>query len=189
MRALVLYRYRVLEQTVLVRLRTVPGRALTGLAAGWVTDGVARCPAIGPANPYVLERHALDRHICPCLACHAATLVTVWVARCPSVGPANPYATCPVAGAPVLGRKRVPGKVVLLPQLQAMLSAFPCPGPVQACLAGTLAWQLPFLWGRHWGSHRAARASVWSSMWSRPGAGAQFALPGGPGTRRQSLRV
>ena len=54
MRALVLYRYRVLEQIVLVQLRTVPGRATSGLAAGGVTDGVARCPSVGPANPYVL---------------------------------------------------------------------------------------------------------------------------------------
>ena len=88
-------------------------------------------------------------------------------------------ATCPVAGAAVLGRKRVPGNALLLPQLQAMLSVFPCPGPVQPCLAGALAWQLPFLWGRHGGSHRAARASVQSSMWPQPGPRAQFALPGG----------
>ena len=54
MRALVLYRYRVLEQIVLVQLRTVPGRATSGLAAGGVTNGVARCPSVGPANPYVL---------------------------------------------------------------------------------------------------------------------------------------
>ena len=89
MRALVLYP-DCAHSMVSVRRRTVPGRALTGLAAGWVTHGVARCPAIGPANPYVLERHALERHTYPCLACQAETLVTVCVARCPWVGPAYP---------------------------------------------------------------------------------------------------
>ena len=63
MRALVLYRYCA-HSRVSARHRTVPGRALTGLAAGWVTDGVGRRPSVGPANPYVLERHALDRHTC-----------------------------------------------------------------------------------------------------------------------------
>ena len=53
MRALVLYRYRV-HSIVFVQLRTAPGRATSGLAAGGVTDGVARCPSVGPANPCVL---------------------------------------------------------------------------------------------------------------------------------------
>ena len=78
-----------------------------------------------------------------------------------------------------MARKRVPGKVLLLPQVQAMPVVFPCPEPVQACLAGALAWQLPFPWGRHWGSHGLPEPLSRARFGLAGAPAAEFALPGG----------
>ena len=89
------------------------------------------------------------------------------------------WATRPVPGTAGVARKRVPGKVLLLPQVQALPVVFPCPEPVQACLAGALAWQLPFPWGRHWGSHGLPESRCRARFGHALGQELNLLFPGG----------